>query len=338
MSAVAIIGAGPAGIAAASVLSEQKHDVLLFEKEQHTLENVRNKALLFPDFMEAEQLTEALNAMLQSPLITLLSATEITDIKATGAQWTLIDQHAQKYTTDAVILATGYTPFEAERKEEYGYGIYNGVLTSLDLEQQLKTQKITNANGETPNRVLFLQCVGSRDEKTGNNYCSKVCCITAVKQAIEIKKMHPETEVYIFYMDLRMWGQSFEELYRIAQEQYNVNFVRGRISEAATTFDGKIQIKAEDTLVGMPLRMTTDMLILMVGMSPSAGTKKLAFLAQSSGEYGFAESLDRQLYDNLTTKKNFLLAGACKRPMSINDAINDGRAAATVVWGPKDKN
>lgn len=331
MSTVAIIGAGPAGISAASVLSKQKHNVLLFEKEQYTLENVLNKARVFPDFMEAEQLAESLNAMLQSPFITLLSGTEITDIKVVETQWTLTDQHKQTHIANAVILATGYTPFDAKRKEEYGYGIYNGVITSLDLEQQLKTQKITNANGETPNKVVFLQCVGSRDEKTGNNYCSKVCCITAVKQAIEVKKMYPETEVYLFYIDLRMWGQSFEELYRIAQEQYNVNFVRGRISEAAATFDGKIQIKAEDTLVGTPLRMTTDLLVLMVGMEPSASTKRLAFLAQSSGEYGFAESLDCQLHDNLTTQKGFLLAGACKRPMSINDAINDGKAASTLV-------
>jgi len=331
MNTVAIIGAGPAGIAAAGVLSKKKQNVLLFEKEQHTLENICNKALLFPDFMDAKQLADSLNAILQSPYITLLTATEIIDVKPADDQWMLTDQYAQSYSVDAVILTTGYTPFDAKRKEEYGYGIYSGVLTSLDLEKQLKIQQITNANGESPKRVIFLQCVGSRDEKTGNNYCSKVCCITAVKQAVEVKKLLPETEVYVFYMDLRMWGQSFEELYREAQEQYNVNFVRGRISEAAATFDGKIQIKAEDTLVGAPLRMTADLLVLMVGMEPSEGTKKLAFLAQSSGDYGFANSLDRHWHDNLTSQKGFLMAGSCKRPMSIHDAINDGRSAASFL-------
>ena len=184
---------------------------------------------------------------------------------------------------------------------------------------------------EVPRQVVFLQCVGSRDEKSGNHYCSKVCCVTAVKQAIEIKKQHPETDVYIYYMDLRMWGQGFEEMYREAQEKYGVNFVRGRISEAASTFDNRVQIKAEDTLMGIPLTMCADLLVLMVGICASEGTATLAKAAGIDGLYRFAQSLSPHLEDNLTTQPGLFVAGACKRPMCIEDTIQDARAAALAM-------
>ncbi|HOS16889.1 MAG TPA: CoB--CoM heterodisulfide reductase iron-sulfur subunit A family protein, partial [Bacteroidales bacterium] len=174
-------------------------------------------------------------------------------------------------------------------------------------------------------------CVGSRDEKSGNNYCSKICCVTAVKQAIEVKKLLPDTDVYVFYMDLRMWGQSFEEMYRESQEKYDVSYVRGRISEAASTFDKKIQIKAEDTLLGVPLKMTTDLLVLMVGMEASCGTKTLAETLQIKGEYGFAKSLNCHLQDNETTQQGLFIAGSCKRPMGINETLADARSASVII-------
>jgi heterodisulfide reductase subunit A len=155
--------------------------------------------------------------------------------------------------------------------------------------------------------------------------------VTAVKQAIEIKKQHPETDVYVFYMDLRMWGQGFEEMYREAQEKYGVNFVRGRISEAASTFDNRVQIKAEDTLMGNPMTMTADLLVLMVGMCASEGTAILSKSAGIDGLYRFAQSLSPHTEDNLTTQPGLYLAGACKRPMSISDTIQDARAAAIAM-------
>ena len=328
MNKIAIIGAGPAGIIAAVTLSKLNYQVWLFEKEAFTNINLRNKMFLFPDFSEAKNLIEKLDEELKLSFVKLMPEKEIVHIEQQGKKWKLFDQNKQEYEADAVLLTTGYEVFDAKRKEELGYGIYKGVITSMDLEQMFKDGKIVNSIGETPKKVVFLQCVGSRDEKSGNNYCSKICCITAVKQAIEIRKFLPETEVNIFYMDLRMWGQSYEELYREAQEKYNIYFVRGRISEAAATFDSKIQIKSEDTLLGVPLKMTTDLLVLMVGMEPAAGTKKLSQKCQISGEYGFAQSQNQHLNDNRTTQEGLFVAGSCKRPVNITDAIADARSAA----------
>jgi heterodisulfide reductase subunit A len=330
---VLIIGAGPAGIEVAVTLKKLGYQITLLEKENETNINLRNKMLLFPDFSEAEVLVDDIDDKLFENNFIPQFNTEIVRLEQKETLWLATDFNQKIYQADAVLIATGYTPFDAKRKEEYGYGIYNGVITSLDLEEMFKKNNIENTFGEKPKKVCFLQCVGSRDEKSGNNYCSKICCITAVKQAIELKKLSPEAEVYIFYMDLRMWGQGYEELYREAQEKYGIYFIRGRISEAAATFDGKVQIKSEDTLMGLPLRMTPDMLVLMVGMEPSKGTKTLANQCNCEEEYGFFKILNPISADQKTEKAGLFAAGACKRPMSIPDVLADARAAAIEIDG-----
>lgn len=330
MANIAIIGAGPAGIEAAAILA-RRHHITLFEKTETPLAHIRDKAFLFPNFSSAQDLADEIMTKLNHPNITLKTRTDIVDLQHVEDHWTVTDTHGQAYDFPYILLATGYDVFNAKRKEELGYGIYPGVITSLDLEDMIKKQKIVNPIGDVPKRISFLQCVGSRDEKSGNEYCSKVCCVTAVKQAIEIRKILPNTEVYVFYMDLRMWGQGFEEMYRDAQEIYKVNFVRGRISEAATTYDGRIQLKAEDTLMGLPLLINTDLFVLMVGMEASAGTKILAKACNINGLYGFAQSLSAHLHDNQTTQEGLFVAGSCKRPLSINDTIQDARGAAITM-------
>jgi heterodisulfide reductase subunit A len=328
---ILIIGAGPAGIEAAVTLKKLGYDVTLLEKENETNINLRNKMLLFPDFSEAETLVKVVDEKLFANGISPQFNTEIVRLEQNETGWVATDANKKTYQANAVLVTSGYTPFDAKRKEEYGYGIYKGVITSLDLEEMFKKNNISNPFGETPKKVCFLQCVGSRDEKSGNNYCSKICCITAVKQAIELKKLSPETEVYIFYMDLRMWGQGYEELYREAQEKYGIYFIRGRISEAAATFDGKVQIKSEDTLMGLPLRMTPDILVLMIGMEPSKGTKLIANQCGCEEEYGFFKILNPISADQKTARDGLFAAGACKRPMSIPDVLADARAAAIEI-------
>ena len=331
MSTTAIIGAGPAGIETAHCLAVSGGKVMIFEVAADPLAHLRDKALLFPDFTSAEELCGVFAGKLQHPNISFYPQTAVIGMARSEGQWLLQVSGGKEYTADDVVLATGYRPFDAHRKEELGYGIYPGVITSLDLEKMLQRGRIVNAAGDLPRRVAFLQCVGSRDAKVGNHYCSKVCCITAVKQAIEARKLLPQSDIDIFYMDLRCWGQGFEEMYRSAQQEYDIHFIRGRISEAAGTFDGRLQIKAEDTLTGLPLRVNCDLLVLMIGMEPSEGTRALAAKCGVAGPYGFAKSLNRHLYDNLTDREGLYLCGACKRPMCIEDVIADARSAAVEI-------
>ena len=331
MKKIAIIGAGPAGIEAASILAKNGNEVQLFEKSSNTLSNILDKAYLFPDFSSAQELADKLNAKLLNDKIQLTCNTEIVDIKKEGEEFKLVDKDGKTYIADSVLITTGYTLFDAHRKEELGYGIYKGVITSLDLERMIRHQQISTFIGELPKRVVFLQCVGSRDEKSGNHYCSKVCCVTAVKQAIEVRKMLPDAEIYIYYMDLRMGGQGFEEMYRTAQEKYDIRFVRGRISEASATFDGRVQIKSEDTLIGQPLKMTTDLLVLMAGMEPSKGTRTLAEKCGIAGDYRFIATQGPHTNDNLTAVEGIFVAGSAKRPMSVRDTLTDAAAAALAM-------
>ncbi len=327
---IAVIGAGPAGIEAASILASG-HSVTIFEKESAPLANIRDKALLFPDFSSASDLADRLEAKLKNDNIVLHTATEVLNVQQDGGKWIVETAIGGRMTFDFVIMATGYKTFDARKKEELGYGIYKGVITSVELERMIKENSILNNMNETPKQIVFLQCVGSRDEKSGNNYCSKVCCVTAVKQAIEVKRQHPSTDVYVYYMDLRMWGEGFEEMYREAQETYGVNFVRGRISEASGTFDKRVQIKAEDTLLGTPLTMNCDLLVLMVGMCASEGTAGLGRKLGIDGMYGFVDSKSPHLDDNASKLPGLFLAGSCKRPMCISDTVNDARSAAVTL-------
>ena len=146
-----------------------------------------------------------------------------------------------------------------------------------------------------------------------------------------MRKMIPDAEIYIYYMDLRMWGQGFEEMYREAQEKYDIRFVRGRISEASATFDGRVQIKSEDTLIGQPLKMTTDLLVLMAGMEPSQGTRTLAERCGIAGDYRFIATQGPHTNDNLTAVEGIYVAGSAKRPMSVRDTLTDAAAAALAM-------
>lgn len=331
MKRIAIIGAGPAGIEAASILARNEFEILLFERSANPLANLLDKAYLFPNFSPASELVEELNRKLMHENIKLYTDREVTSLSQENEMWKVVDKQEKSHLVNAVLITTGYTTFDATLKEELGYGIYKGVTTSIEMEKMIRFKQIFNTIGETPKRIVFLQCVGSRDEKSGNNYCSKVCCVTAVKQAIEVRKILPETEIYIFYMDLRMWGKGFEEMYRSAQEEYDIRFVRGRISEASATFNGKVQIKSEDTLSGRPLKMTTDLLVLMVGMEASTGTRNLGKQCQINGQYGFIETENPHTADNKTAHSRVYVAGSCKKPMSINDTINDARSAVLTI-------
>ena len=211
-------------------------------------------------------------------------------------------------------------------KKNNGYGLYENVLTSADVEEMLAKNGKLSYEAKDVKRIGILHCVGSRDEKAGNTYCSKVCCICAVKQAIEMKKMYPAAEIFNFYMDLRLFGKGYEELYREAQMDWQVNFIRGRVSELAEDQQKKIKLKTEDTLTGTPLKMTLDFVILMVGMEG----RKVPFLSEKVNAEGseFIAYTEDFISENQTRLPNVMIAGACKGPATVIDAMNDGKSAA----------
>ena len=333
MKHIVIIGGGIAGIETACALTDAGHWVTVIEKKEQVGGKLNNWSYLFPDFTPADKILGALLEKHSEKDFSILSQTEVRSIHRQNSKFNIETSGNQKLEADAVVVATGYELFDASRKEEYGYKIYDHVITSADLEKLLLTDgDLSIAAGQNPKRIAFVHCVGSRDEKSGNHYCSKVCCITGVKQAIELKKRLPEAEIYCFYMDLRMYGKNFEELYRDAQENYDIQFIRGRLSEASEKIDKSLLIKSEDTLSGRPLKMNVDLLVLLVGMEAGKGTASAA-VACGIGceESGFLKTTDAFLRSNFSEQEGIFLAGSCTAPMSVNDTILHARSAAQEV-------
>jgi heterodisulfide reductase subunit A len=329
---VIVIGAGVAGMEAAGRLSKAGFDITVIEKENVTGGHLNDWYKLFPDRRDSSEVKDYLATLTSGEEIKLLTSTIVEKFSRKGASYSLLTSGGENLTADAVVVATGFDLFRSARKEEYGYGIYENVITSAELEGMFRSGKITLHNGSTPKRIGIVHCVGSRDEKVGNLYCSKLCCVTAVKQAIEIREHLPESSVFCFYMDMRMGGAHYEELYRESQEKWGVNFIRGKVSEAGENIEGKIVIKVEDTLAGRPLKMEIDLLVLMAGMEMSDGGKKLAGLAGlNTGENRFFAVADNHYGSNISNLDGVFYAGTCTSPMNVTETISHARAAVSEV-------
>lgn len=332
---IVIIGGGPAGMEAAISLASHDYKIYLVEKTKELGGHLARWDRLFPQQDPAQNILSDMVARVKEndDRIEVIYEAELLSVKRRIRGLEVMLSNRTMLQADAVLLACGFELFRAERKEEYGYGIYENVLTSADLEQRFKERKVLCSDGRKPEKVAFVHCVGSRDEKVDHTYCSKVCCVTAVKQACEIKDLYPEAEVFNLYMDLRMFDRYFEQMYHKAQSHYGVHFVRGRLSEVSETVDGRIQIKTEDTLLGRPMKLTVDMLVLMVGMQACPQAEELAEkldLKISSSDH-FFETKDLFLRGNHTDAKGIFLAGACTGPKSLPDTLQDARSAAESV-------
>jgi heterodisulfide reductase subunit A len=330
---VAVIGAGVAGIAAALTLKQSGIVPDVFEREEIPGGHLKLWHALFPGREHAETVLKGLHESISNQNLKIINGTAVTSIKAENSHYIVTTDKGVSGNYAAVLLTNGFNLFNASRKEEYGYGLYPYVITSPELEKMLAEHKdALMIGGKAPQKVAFVHCVGSRDAKVGNHYCSKVCCITGVKQAISVKERYPDCEVMNFYMDLRMFGLGYEELYHEAQEKYGITFIRGRVSEAAPTFSGSIQVKAEDTLLGTPVRVTVDWLILLVGMEPDQlllnSVRTLNVQTDSSGFY---HGIDKFLKPGCSSREGVFIAGACTGPASIPESVNQGRAAAISV-------
>lgn len=315
-----------AGMQCALTLSRQGIASTIIEKQSDMGGKLRNWHVLFPTFTPADDVLSTLRHKLSSAEnITIKTGCEATKISPQSV--TLAS--GEELKCDAVVIATGFTLFDARIKEEYGYGIYDNVVTSADLEQMFNKGEVRLTSGETPRRIAILHCVGSRDEKVCQRHCSKVCCVTGVKQAIELKKLFPAADVFNFYMDIRMFGPGYEEMYREAQMNYNIHFVRGRISEVSPTINNRLQIKAEDTLTGRPLKLGVDMLVLLIGMRSNDMN---ATLEAESGlkcqPSGFMQPKDSFAGNVESNVEGIFYAGAVTAPKNVGESINEGTAAA----------
>jgi len=317
---------------AAGQLARSGYYVTLIEKETKTAGHVNNWYHLFPNSRDSAEVVNYLENQIKHDNVLLITGTTVESFEKVNEAFILRMNDGKERLADAIIMATGFDMFKSERKEEYGYGIYDNVITSADLELMFRNDNLKRVNGDTPEKIGFVHCVGSRDEKVGNLYCSKLCCVTAVKQAIEVRKHISNAKIFCFYMDMRMGGALYEELYRDAQEKYTINFIRGKVSEVSDNISNKLIIKVEDTLAGRPLKMELDMLVLMAGMEMSESGQKIAkATGLTTGENRFFAPADHHFGSNKSNINGVFYAGTCTAPLNITETISHARAAVSDV-------
>jgi heterodisulfide reductase subunit A len=237
----------------------------------------------------------------------------------------------------AIIVAIGFDTFDARLKPEFGYAVYDRVVTGLELERRLSgldagLEGIPLGNGDIQD-VVFIQCVGSRDRSVGNPYCSRVCCMYTAKQAYQLRQQLPDARITVFYIDVRAFGKGFEQFYDQVREE-RVLYRRGNPSEIYKKGD-RLVVRAEDTLLGKPVEVEADLVVLATGLVPRADAEGVSTLLKlPRSEDGFFMELHPKLRPVDTTTDGVFLAGCCQAPKDIADTVAQAKAAASSALIP----
>lgn len=238
----------------------------------------------------------------------------------------------------SIIAATGYDLMDWSVYEQFGGGKYPDVITGLQFERLLSASGPTGghilrpSDGKEPKSIVFVQCVGSRDRSVGRPYCSSFCCMYTAKQAVLATDHIPDSHSYVFYMDIRAAGKLYDEFTRRAMEEYGAHYIRGKVSAIYPDGEGQYVVMGVDTLLGEPLQLKADMVVLAVGIQASAGAEKLAEqLRISYDHYGFFMESHVKLKPVETNTAGVFLAGCCQGPKDIPASVAQGSAAAAKV-------
>jgi heterodisulfide reductase subunit A len=240
-------------------------------------------------------------------------------------------EKTEEINVGAIIVATGFDPFDARIKKEFGYGTYPNVITGLEFERLVSASGPTGGEvvvqGKVPKKIVFIHCVGSRDESVGNEYCSRVCCMFIAKQAHLVKEKIPGAQVTALYMDMRAFGKGYEEFYdRVRKE--GVLFRRANPSEIYRE-GGKLIVMAEDTILGEPIELEADLVVLGTGIVPRKETEQIRrILKLSKSQDGFLLEAHPKLKPVDTALDGVYLAGCCQSPKDIPDTVSQAKGAA----------
>ena len=248
----------------------------------------------------------------------------------------------------AIVVATGYNPISMDKFDEFAYNQSKDVITSLEFE------RLTNAAGPTagkllrpsdgkhPETIVFVQCVGSRCEncaEKGKEYCSKICCMYTAKHAMLTRDKYPDTDVYVFYIDVRTPGKAFDEFYRRAVEEYGVHYIKGMVGKVTPEGD-KLMVRASDLLANTQLNIAADLVVLAAAIEPDKSARPLAtMLTASMDTNDFFTEAHPKLRPVESPTAGVFLSGACQGPRDIPETVAQAGAAASKVIGllAKDK-
>ena len=248
----------------------------------------------------------------------------------------------------AIVAATGFNPIPMDKFDEFAYSQSKDVVTSLELERLMNAAGPTGgtllrpSDGKHPHTIVFVQCVGSRcsaDAGKGTEYCSKICCMYTAKHAMLIREKYPDTEVFVFYIDVRTPGKLFDEFYRRAVEEYGVHYIKGMVGKVSPEGD-KLMVQASDLIENKQLHIAADMVVLAAAIEPDKSARPLAtMLTASMDTNDFFTEAHPKLRPVESPTAGIFLSGACQGPKDIPETVAQAGAAASKVIGllSKDK-
>ena len=252
----------------------------------------------------------------------------------------------EKYGT--IIVATGYNPIELTKFDEYAYSQSPDVVSSLEFERLCNASGPTSghlkrpSDGKEPKNIVFVQCVGSRcaaDATKGHEYCSKICCMYTAKHAILTRDHYPDTNVWVFYIDVRTPGKLFDEFYRRAVEQYGVHYIKGQVGKVTPLSDGTLDVQGSDLILNKQVHIKADMVVLAASIEADKSARPLAtMLTTSMDNNDFFLEAHAKLRPVESPTAGIFLAGCCQGPKDIPETVaqSSGAAAKAICLLVKD--
>ncbi|MFB0536132.1 MAG: CoB--CoM heterodisulfide reductase iron-sulfur subunit A family protein [Anaerolineae bacterium] len=366
-----VIGGGIAGLQAALDIADAGYPVILVEKEARLGGHVAQLSGTYPNLNAAsDMLASMIERVEKHPRIQVLTEAEVQETGGYVGNFTVkVGQRGENlphqssrtcsaperetsfatpeensyadsptsFDVGAIVVSTGYELYPKERLGEYGGGKYLNVIDGLQFERMLAPDGPTGgeirrpSDGRVPQEVVFVQCAGSRDPELHKPYCSKVCCMYVAKQATMYKQQVPRGQTYVFYIDIRSQGKGYEEFVQRAMEDYDVLYLRGKVSKVFEE-DSRVVVWGVDTLTGTPLEVEADLVVLATATVPSAGAKDLGQrLRISVDEDGFFSEAHPKLRPVESLTAGIFLAGAGQFPKDIPETIAQASGAAAKV-------
>lgn len=351
---IMVIGGGVSGLNSALASAKAGYSVVLTEKDNELGGFYRKLYKVTPGTAPYMDLTpnmcEELIAEVESnPMITVLKNCKI---ESTSGQPGMFDVTASingdekmTFQVGSIIQATGWIPYDPNKLGYLGYGKYKNVVTNVEMEELAKNDNIKRpSDGSEVKNVVFVQCAGSRD-KDHLPYCSSICCMTSLKQAMYVREKYPDSNIFIVYKDMRTPAQ-YEMFYKRVQNEDNIFLTKGEIAGMEESENGEVLVDVDDTLIGEKIQIKADMVVLAAGMQPSTYVEKkeeatdetieepkILNLTYRQGtdlpqlKYGFPDS-HYICFPYETRRTGIYAAGTVRQPMDLNSAKSDALGAS----------